>query len=227
MITAIIGFGRFGKLLKSILESDHEVLSFDKGDPLEKLRSCETLFICVPIREFETTLQNITAYVQPGTTVVDTCSVKVYPAECMQRLLPQHSDCIATHPLFGPDSYREEHSNRLMMHPLRNQFQQYAYWQQFFSDKGLEIIEMTPDEHDRFAARSQGITHLLGRVLQHIKIEPTPIDTLGFERLLGIMNQTCNDSWELFYDLQRYNPYTQPLIKEITSALEQLARAHF
>ena len=224
MTVGIVGFGRFGRLLKTILENDHQVLTFDIDDNLASLGDCEHVFLCVPIRALETTSLAIAPHLAPNTTVIDTCSVKLYPIECMQRHLPESVSIIGTHPLFGPDSYGEEHTNRMMMHPIRHATQAYNYWLQFFSDRGIEIIEITPDEHDQFAARSQGITHLLGRVLQDMDIKSTPIDTLGFERLLGIMNQTCNDSWELFDDLQRYNPYTQPLVEEITSGLHQVMK---
>lgn len=227
MITVgIVGFGRFGNLLKSILDSDHQVLTFDQGDSYERLADCEYVFLCVPIRALEPVLAQIAPHLGAKTTVIDTCSVKCYPVACMQQALPTSTPIIATHPLFGPDSYGEEYANRIMMHAVRDAAAGYAYWQGYFNDKGIETIELTPDEHDRFAARSQGITHLLGRVLQTMQIKPTPIDTLGFERLLGIMNQTCNDSWELFNDLQHYNPYTQSLVDEITTGLAQVTEHH-
>jgi prephenate dehydrogenase len=221
MRVGIVGYGRFGKLLHELLKDSYDVVTFDKGDDLKPLESCQAIFICVPIREFEDTIQQL-AKLNLNAVMIDTCSVKLHPVECMIKYLSNDTPIIATHPLFGPDSYFQEHTNRMMMHPVQNADEQYAHWNEFFTSLNIEIIELTPDEHDRYAARSQGITHLLGRTLQKVGIEPTPIDTLGFERLLGIMNQTCNDSWDLFYDLQHYNPYTKPLIGEIEDSLKSL-----
>ncbi len=67
---------------------------------------------------------------------------------------------------------------------------------------------MTADEHDKLAARSQGVTHFIGRVLSEFGFGPTLIDTLGAKMLHEIKNQVCNDSWQLFEDLQTYNPHT-------------------
>ena len=128
MTVAIVGFGRFGRLLKTILDKEHQVVTFDSDTPLDTLHDCEHVFLCVPIRLLETTLHKITPYLAPHTTVIDTCSVKVYPVACMQRLLPKNIAIIATHPLFGPDSYREEYTNRIMMHPIRQFTDSYLYW---------------------------------------------------------------------------------------------------
>ncbi len=65
---------------------------------------------------------------------------------------------------------------------------------------------MTPDEHDREAAFTQGVAHYIGRVLSDLGIQRSPIGTVGYNKLLEIVEQTCNDPWQLFLDLQRYNP---------------------
>jgi len=82
---------------------------------------------------------------------------------------------------------------------------------------------MTPDEHDHIAASSQGVTHFLGRVLNESGVRSTNMNTMGFNELLGVIEQTCNDSWELYTDLQLYNPYTKKMImnlKESTNTLD-------
>ncbi len=222
MTVGIVGYGRFGTLLHDILKADFSVVTVDKNDSYSKLKPCDTIFMCVPIRDFKETVQSLAA-INSAATIIDTCSVKLYPVQCMQTFLPPTAAIIATHPLFGPDSYYEDTDNRMMMHAVQNAEPSYLFWKDYFSRKAIRVIEMTPDEHDRFAARSQGITHLLGRTLQHMGITATPIDTLGFERLLGIMNQTCNDSWDLFQDLQKFNPYTKTLIAEIKASLNELS----
>ena len=48
---------------------------------------------------------------------------------------------------------------------------------------------------------------LVGRVLNELKLEKTELATVGYNNLMTIVEQTCNDSIQLFYDLQRYNPH--------------------
>ena len=81
---------------------------------------------------------------------------------------------------------------------------------------------MSPDAHDRLAARSQGITHFLGRMLKEFGIKKTQIDTQGFKDLLDLVEQTCNDTWDLYTDLQLFNPYTLGTISELRKSTESL-----
>ena len=79
---------------------------------------------------------------------------------------------------------------------------------------------MTPEDHDRDAAMSQGITHFIGRALSQSGVSSTSINTLGFNELLGVVEQTCNDSWDLFKDLQNYNPYTVKMIEQLEEGIK-------
>ena len=58
-----------------------------------------------------------------------------------------------------------------------------------------------------------------------MNIEPSPIATVGYERLLAVMEQTCNDPLQLFMDLQHYNPYTTAMREELQSSLKRLLAA--
>jgi len=48
------------------------------------------------------------------------------------------------------------------------------------------------------------------------------IDTYGTKLLYQIMDQTCNDSWQLFYDLQNLNPYTEQMRIDIDIAFHKV-----
>ena len=150
-----------------------------------------------------------------NTTIVDVCSVKLYPVKVMEKLLPKDVGIIATHPMFGPDSYGPFRELKIVTYPVRDIYKKYNILQRLFKNQSISVVEMSPDEHDKEAAMSQGITHFIGRVLSESGVVSTKINTLGFNELLGVINQTCNDSWALFKDLQNYNPYTADMIKKI------------
>jgi len=67
------------------------------------------------------------------------------------------------------------------------------------------MVPMTCEQHDEYAAASQFVTHFTGRMLGELKdrcgLQSTPINTSGFESLLKVMSNTCNDSWDLFVAL--------------------------
>ena len=71
-------------------------------------------------------------------------------------------------------------------------------------------------------AYSQGITHYIGRVLADLNLKNTKINTLGYKKILEIIQQTCNDSWQLFCDLQHFNPYTKKMRKDLHESIEKI-----
>ena len=110
----------------------------------------------------------------------------------------------------------------MVMSNTRDIYDQYKFWRRFFRDQGIHIIEMFPDQHDRMAAQTQGVTHFLGRMLKEYGIRKTSMDTQGFCDLLDLVDQTCNDTWELYTDLQLYNPFTEDMIDKLKLATESL-----
>jgi len=223
----IIGLGRFGLLLREILAPHFEVKSYDpkiESDKLDEVLQRTSIFIATPIRNFATVIEDIANKIRSDATIIDVCSVKVYPVNIMLAKLPATVDIIASHPMFGPDSFHMKFAKKMMLASIRDQHQRYVFWKNFFTHLGVNVVEMSPDQHDQCAALSQCITHLIGRTLELLPAESTPLDTVGFTQLLDIMQQTCNDSWELFYDLQRYNPYSKATNQKLVSGMQELIK---
>lgn len=233
----IIGYGRFGRLWADVLTSHHRVRVTDKSPQLSTTRrfvplselcaTSQTIFLCVPINQFENSVAEIAPHLKPGTTLVDVCSVKVHPSKVMQTQLGTRSNVtlIATHPMFGPDSAAGGVKNLPMVTwHVAGDAGRYDEWVTFFQELGIRTVEMSPEEHDRLAAYSQGVTHYVGRVLDKLDLHATPIDTQGFKILRSLIEQTCNDSWELFHDLQTYNPYTGEMRVRLQAALNEVYR---
>ena len=110
----------------------------------------------------------------------------------------------------------------MILWPVRAKQETHDYWKNFFSGIGLHVVGMSPEEHDREAAFTQGITHYIGRVISDLNLGESTIATLGYKKLLEITEQTCNDPWQLFLDLQRYNPYTREMRRQLHQSLEKM-----
>ena len=228
---SIIGFGRFGSMLHALLSKGFEVEVFDKNPinnseinevSLEDVLKNETIFIAVPIRDFEELIVNISNKIESGKTLIDVCSVKVFPKKVMKDNLPAQIDIIATHPLFGPDSLKDSGSV-MTMESVRNNFERYDFWKNYFESQNIIIEEISAEEHDMMAARSQGLTHLVGRVIDDFGTTQTRIDTEGYKALHKLVSQTCNDTWELFEDIQNFNPYTEKMISELNGSFKKIS----
>ena len=228
----IIGYGRFGTILADLLSKKYKVRVYDiekvvvdgeiKICSLEEVLECILVFIAVPIRSFEEVVKKIATYNMYNTTIIDVCSVKVYPVDIMKKHLPDHVGIIASHPHFGPDSYSPFRELKATICPVRDVYKRTNDVKQIFESKSILTIEMSPDEHDLIAASSQGVTHFIGRVLNESGVRSTNINTMGFNELLGVIEQTCNDSWDLFKDLQRYNPYTNDMINKLVGTIDNI-----
>jgi len=229
----IIGFGRFGRILGKIFLDDFEVKAYDPNPVQEQIGTEltdlgtvlkeETIILAVPISIFKNVVIDIAPRLKKSCTIMDVCSVKVYPVSVMKDNLPKSVNIIGTHPLFGPDSICQAESLKIMMCNVRETKNQYSKWTSYFSSKNMQVVEMSPEEHDKLASRTQGITHFIGRSLMNAGINPTLIDTLGFSELYKVIEQTCNDSWELFMDLQNYNPYTQSMIDDLENSIAEIS----
>ena len=91
-----------------------------------------------------------------------------------------------------------------------------------WEEEGCRMVPMTCKEHDTYAANSQFVTHLIGRVLGSQGLVETPIDTIGFQSVLNLIDSTAADSFELFYGLYKYNQNSMDTIRQLQSALHDV-----
>jgi len=219
----IFGFGRFGKLTATYLAEDFDVLVFNRTDKSSEIQKtgarsaslsevCQQniVILCVPISTLQKVLKKIAPVLKQDVLVVDVCSVKEYPSCWMKNLLPETVSILATHPMFGPDSALNSLENRkIFLSRVRIKEKLYQKIKSYLSEKGLNVIESTPKEHDEQIAISLALTHFIGRTLSEFGAGPLNIDTEGYKRLLHILDVVDNDTLQLFYDMHRYNPYAK------------------
>jgi hypothetical protein len=55
-----------------------------------------------------------------------------------------------------------------------------------------------------------------------MELRPSMIGSVGYQKLLESIEQTCNDSWQLFLDLQRFNPYTREMRRRLEDSLARI-----
>ena len=231
----IIGLGRFGSFWATVLSHGYSVYGYNRTPlehppceilSLEEVCKLPVVFICVSMRTMPDILQRIAPLLSKETLVVDTCSVKIEPVRWMKDLLPPTVEILATHPMFGPESAKEGLPGLpLMMYPVRMNLSLYDEWSHFFRSLGIMVVEITPEEHDRQAAMSQALTHMIGRTLNTMGIEETPIGTLWYRKLLAICKQVSRDSPELFLDMQTLNPYAIEMRSSFETAWEAVSQS--
>lgn len=227
----IIGYGAFGAFMVKLLNTyapTVEVRVYSSRFPvdeklfytLEDTCDVEALILCSPIHAYEQTLRTIAPHIRPDTVLVDVATVKVYTTELFKKLLP-NQPFIATHPMFGPESY-QKHGDSLQ--DLRVVITDHTLTtadvdtlSAFLTSLGMQVVHMTPDEHDRQLATTLFLTHYIGQIVHTGGFERTDIDTVSFGYLMNAVDSVRHDN-ALFKDVYTYNPYCKETLERFEQA---------
>ncbi|KAG4976030.1 hypothetical protein JHK86_035504 [Glycine max] len=244
---AIVGFGNFGQFLaKTIVRQGHQVLAYSRSDYSTVAKELgvtyfrnaddlcaqhpEVILLCTSILSTEGVLKSFPwQKLERSTLFVDVLSVKEFHRNLFLQHLPLDFDVLCTHPMFGPQSAKDGWSGFLFVFDKvrigtdEARTSRCDLFLNIFSSEGCQLVEMSCAEHDRQAVGSQFITHTVGRMLEKLDfLEPTKIDTIGFESLLNLMDNTVRDSFDLYNGLFLFNENSRQQLEEFHLAFESL-----
>ncbi|HAT73916.1 MAG: hypothetical protein US30_C0003G0016 [Candidatus Moranbacteria bacterium GW2011_GWF2_36_839] len=241
----IVGLGRFGTLIASILKKDFEVSVmvsdakkyFEKAEKLgikiidkEDLKIFDIVILCPPISKTEQIIKEIGPFLKEKSLLVDTCSVKTLPCQWMKKHAPKNVEILGTHPMFGPVTTKfnlEKQTWKLdglqiVLCPLRINQKKLEKIRKFLKKLKLKVIETTPQEHDRQNAKTLALVHFLGRALVTSGVKEQEIFTPGYADLLKIIPHTASDNWQLFFDMNNFNPFSEKIRKDFLRSCHNL-----
>jgi len=244
----IVGFGTFGQFLaRRMVQAGHRVLATSRT-PYKDVASsmgvvyfqdvddfCEqhpdVVILATSILSLEQVVLNLPLQrLRRSTLIVDVLSVKEFPKRLLLAHLPPQLDILCTHPMFGPDSGRGAWDGlnfmyeRVRVGSSNGRAERCQSFLDFFVSEGCRMVEMTCEEHDRAAASTQFITHTVGRTLGAMQLSCTPIDTKGYQSLLSLVENTANDSFDLYYGLFLYNPNATQELERLEQAFDHVKR---
>jgi len=242
----IVGFGNFGQFVaKRIISKGHTVIATSRGDysaVAADLGACfypdiddfceehpDIVILSTSILSTEKVLREFPFQrLRRNTLFCDVLSVKQFPKQLFLKLLPQNFDILCLHPMFGPDSGKGSWRDLPLVYEKvrvgeeksrKNRCEQFLH---LFEDEGCRMVEMSCEEHDRQAASSQFITHTVGRMLGTMELADTSISTKGFESLRSLVDNTYNDSFDLYYGLFMYNKNATIELSRLEQAFDEV-----
>ncbi|GFS41758.1 prephenate dehydrogenase family protein [Actinidia rufa] len=248
---AVIGFGNFGQFLaKTLIRQGHTVLAHSRSDYSDDAANLgatffsnaddlceehpEVILLCTSIISTEKVLRSLPLQrLKRSTLFVDVLSVKEFPKSLFMQILPVDFDILCTHPMFGPESGKNGWNGLTFVYDkarIGDEESRVLRCQRFldvFAKEGCRMVEMSCAEHDRYAAGSQFITHTMGRVLEKLRLESTPVNTKGYETLLNLVENTASDSFDLYYGLFMYNKNAMEQLERLDLAFESLKKELF
>lgn len=238
----IVGFGNFAQFLaKTIIKqghsltatsrSDHSQLCLDLGVSFYKDVEAfleadnDVIMICTSILSMSEVVKPMPLHcLKRPTLFVDVLSVKEFPKNFLLQVLPEESDVLCAHPMFGPESGKNGWKDLTCMYErvrIRDEATCSSFLQ-IFQREGCQMLEMSCEEHDKMAAKSQFLTHTVGRILSEMEIKSTPMNTKGFETLIQLKENTTKDSFDLYSGLFLRNRFAQQELENLELAFRKV-----
>lgn len=230
VIAVVGGEGQMGAFLRRTLGAvGHATISADVDTalrPEEAAARADVVIISVPIRATEEVIRRVGPHVRAGALLMDVTSLKAEPVRAM--LEHSRAEVVGAHPMFGP-TVGSLHRQVVVICPARGV--RWAQWlRATLEGQAAEVIEATPEHHDRMMAVIQVLRHFatmaLGRALAELGVDIQ--DTLRFTspiyRLeLAMVGRLFAQSPELYADIEMRNPGRVEVVDALRASVDHLA----
>nr|HPO38860.1 prephenate dehydrogenase/arogenate dehydrogenase family protein [Kiritimatiellia bacterium] len=193
--------------------------------PDEAAAVADVVIVAVPIDVTEDVIRRIGPRVRPEALLMDVTSIKTGPLRAM--LAASRASVVGTHPLFGPTVHSLQ-GQRVVLTPGRGD-EWLAWLRSMLHARGIELMETTPEEHDRAMSIVQVLVHfsteVMGKTLVTLQV---PIDrTLLFTSPIYLMELLLTarhfaQSPALYAAIQMSNPDTAAVTAAFARAAEEL-----
>lgn len=236
MSVGILGFGRFGKALGGLLEEHgHAYSALDPGATVPKERRSphledlisthEFIAVAVPVPALRHVLATVAPLLRPHQVLFDVGSVKTGPFQWMEELLGT-APHVGTHPLFGPVSLaRAERPLRVVLCPSPRFPGAAARVGGLFASLGCEVLEQSPEDHDRVMASTHALTFFLAKGLLEVGAGSNlPFAPPSFHAIQRTLESVRGDAGHLFATLQNENPFALSAREGLLEALQAIHR---
>lgn len=232
MTIAILGYGRFGRALGSLLHQNaQDFRAYDPSAEIpaeyaaataeEAVKGAEWVVLAMPVPRMEEALKTLRPSLSREQTVIDVGSVKVGPCALLDRVLGDEVPHAGTHPLFGPLSLaRAERPLRVVLCPSPRHPHAAARARAWFQALDCEVLEQDPETHDRNMAQTHVLAFFVAKGLLDVGVGgDMPFAPASFQGLKYTLEAVRADAGHLFSAIQRENPFAAEARAKLVEAL--------
>jgi len=238
MVVALLGFGRFGRALGSLLSEAR--VAYRALDPAvtvpeavrapalpELIDGASLVVLAVPVPRTREALESVRPHLGRDQVVLDVGSVKVHPYGDLEAVLGAEIPWVATHPLFGPVSLAlAERPLRVVVCPSPRHPAAAASASELYRRIGCEVIQQTPESHDRVMAHTHALTFFVAKgMLDAGAGMEVPFAPPSFQAVSRTIETVRSDAGHLFAAIQRENPFAAEARHQLLEALVEIDRA--
>ena len=227
----IVGNGRFGAYLadrikcQSPVDDNLHVSTIDVATPavdrIDLIHAANIVIFAVPIRHLNTMAIELSELVQPGTLVMDVCSIKEHACDILAMLFQgiPRVDLVGTHPMFGPQTAPTiTNANKVAICPIRGSTDRAV---RFWESLGASTVILSAAEHDQQACQ-QMFDHFVCRAALAAGVRRVELSTRTHEMFMDIADIVDRNSIELFQDMCRYNRHAKPFLSGFIKTIHSM-----
>ena len=235
---AILGYGRFGRALGQLFSEagmTHRAYDpraeipteYEVGSMRELAVGAAFVVVAVPVSRMYSALVDLRPHLDAGQVVLDVGSVKVRPQLAFSEVLGEAIPWCGTHPLFGPLSLAlAERPLRVVLCPAAPHPGAATRVRALYERIGCEVIEQTPENHDRMMAHTHALTFFVakGMIDAGAGME-VPFAPPSFQAIARTIETVRSDAGHLFTAIARDNPFAAEARKQLVAALTSIDQA--
>lgn len=195
----------------------------------EVVRQARLVFVCVPLGRTNEVLLEIEPDLTAEHTVVDLTSVKTPFLDILTRL---PSEVLSLHPMFAPTVGSGRGQSCISCEIRSGRRSQLVT--SLFSARGIRLIPMEPDDHDRMMAVVQGLTHFQAISAAHCMMQlgfdvqaSVDVSSPVYQLRLAMIGRILGHDPRLYAEIQTYNPHIAKVLRTLADSsvlLHELVR---
>src|SRR5512145_3393045 len=186
---------------------------------------CDVVVVSVPIAATAGVIKDIAPLLKKNQLLMDLTSLKKEPVALM--LAHSKADVVGCHPLFGPSIAEPAGHNIVLCRGRGDAW--YSWVRTLFEKTGYQVLERTPEEHDRMMAVVQVLNHLntiaLGMAIAESGIplaEVNQFSTPIFTTKMAIVKKVFTESPELYADIIAGNPDMEDMLRTYERVIREI-----
>lgn len=197
--------------------------------PLDELaRVCDFIVVATPMRVAPQVIRRLAAL---GTRAVvfDIASIKAPLREAIDEARQAGVAITSVHPLFGPRC--RTLSDKVICLCDCGDADATARVRRLFEPTAATLVPLSLDEHDRTMAYVLGLSHLINILFADVCRTGGSLASLSrvgsttFHAQMKTTFTVVQEDPELYFDIQRFNPFTESLYEVLTQRLNTIVTA--
>lgn len=200
-----------------------------EGSNAKAAADADVIIACVPIAETPAVIAEAAAHAKTGALLADFASVKSAAVKALRRIRRGDLELASIHPMHGP-RLRGIEGQAVVFVPVRPDAK-YKALVDFFKNEGARVVEASAEEHDKYAAVVQALTHFshiaTAAAIRDMGIgkEARKFASPIYELMLGTAARIVGQEPALYASIQAQNPFAARARKALITEARRLDKA--